>query len=205
MASGASRPDYDQTLKRLLTRAHDVVLTLLLPGARWLGERSPELLAVRRQADLVWEVEVGGERVLLHVELQTNADPAIGERLAEYALRLWRRDRLPVYSVVVYLREIGNVPAGAFVVSRGRGQVALRYRYDVVRLWQEPPERVLATEEPGAWLLAALMAGATEETVAAVAERIARAPLPSSERGSWPGCWRCWLGCACRAQWWSSC
>lgn len=41
MATGADRPDYDQTLKRLLTRSHDGVLALLLPGARWLGERSP--------------------------------------------------------------------------------------------------------------------------------------------------------------------
>ncbi len=108
MASGAGHPDYDQTLKRLLTRAHDGVLALLLPGAIWLGERSLELPATRRQADLVWEVEDGGERLLLHVELQTNPDPAIGERLAEYALRLWRRDRLAVYSVVLYLRESGT-------------------------------------------------------------------------------------------------
>lgn len=82
------RPDFDQTLKRLLTHAHDGVLALLLPGATWLGERSAELSAVRREADLVWEVDLGGERLLLHVELQTNPDPAIGERLAEYGLRL---------------------------------------------------------------------------------------------------------------------
>jgi len=73
------------------------------------------------------------------------------------------------------------------VLSRGRGQEALRYRYDVVRLWQEPPERVLATPEAWAWPLAALMAGATAETVAAVAERIAQSPLPYSERGELTG------------------
>jgi hypothetical protein len=118
----------------------------------------------------------------LHVELQTNPDPAIGERLAEYGLRLWLRDRLPVYSVVVYLGESAAIPDGPFVIGRGRGQEALRYHYDVVRLWQEPAELVLGAAEPGVWPLATLMAGEPAETVERVAERIARAPLPLGER-----------------------
>lgn len=35
MSPGDLRSDYDQTLKRLLTRAHDGFVALLLPGARW--------------------------------------------------------------------------------------------------------------------------------------------------------------------------
>lgn len=184
MSPNDRRPDYDQTLKRLLTRAHDGFVALLLPGARWLEERSVELPAVRRQADLVWEVEVNGERLLLHVELQTNPDPHIDERLAEYGLRLWLRDHLPVRSVVVYLREGGRIPPGPFVISRGGGEEGLRYRYDIVRLWQESAERVLEGAEVRLWPLAALMAGVTADTVMAVAERIAQAPLSLGEGGS---------------------
>lgn len=124
---------------------------------------------MRREADLVWEVDLGGERLLLHVEMQTNPDSAIGERLAEYGLRLWRRDHLPVRSVVVYLREAGPIPASPFVFGRGGGEEALRYRYGVMRLWHEPPERVLAAE-PGLWPLVT------------VAERLAQAPLEQAER-----------------------
>src|SRR5439155_24986578 len=51
------RPDVDQTLKRLLLRAHDGFLALVAPGLIWRGELSPELPAVARRADLVWEVE----------------------------------------------------------------------------------------------------------------------------------------------------
>lgn len=188
MPPAGRRPDYDQALKRLLTDAHDGVLALLLPGARWVGERSPELPARRRQADLVWEVALGdGERVLLHIELQAQPDAAIGERLAEYALRLWRRDRLPVQSIVVYLREAGPIPAPPFVVQRGGGAEALRLQYAIIRLWEQPAERVLETEEAGVWPLAALMAGAPLATLEAVAERIARAPLPEAERGELTG------------------
>src|SRR6185437_16256090 len=106
MAPTRDRPDYDQALKRLLGRAHEGMLALLLPGARWLGERSPELAAELRQADLVWDVALASsEQLLLHIELQTKPDPLIGERVAEYGLRLWRHLRRPVHSVVIYLRE----------------------------------------------------------------------------------------------------
>lgn len=48
MVEGERQPDYDQALKRLFTRAHDGILALLLPTARWLGEASPELPAIMR-------------------------------------------------------------------------------------------------------------------------------------------------------------
>src|SRR5690349_9885674 len=78
----SARPDYDQALKRLLLRAHDDFLALIAPGLAWLGERSAELPAVARRADLVWEVASGGQggepgegqRGLLHVELQTKVE-----------------------------------------------------------------------------------------------------------------------------------
>jgi predicted transposase YdaD len=187
MPGGAERPDYDQTLKRLLSRAHDGLVALLLPGARWLGELSPELTPERRQADLVWQVLLGTERLYLHIELQTTADSLIGERTAEYALRLWRRDHLPVYSVVIYLREVRLIPVASFSFARRGGQEALRFAYTVIRLWQEPAERVLGMAEAGLWPLAALMAGPAEETLETVVERLARAPLPPGERGELTG------------------
>lgn len=183
MSSPQRAADYDQTLKRMLTEAHDGFLALLVPGAQWIGERSPELPANPRQADLVWEVALAnGERLLLHVELQTKADPLIGERLAEYAIRLWRRDHLPVRSIVVYLREPGSVAEPPFSIGRGGGEEGLRYRYDVVRLWRVPMDQVLATPHVGLWPLTPLMAGATLDSTAEAAEQIARTALPRAER-----------------------
>ena len=183
MAPTSTRPDYDQTLKRLFARAHEGMLALLLPGAHWLGERITELTPELRQADLVWDVALaGGERLLLHIELQTSPDHLIGERVAEYGLRFWRNLRLPVHSVVIYLRESGGIPASPFVLERGGGREGLRYEYTVIRLWEEPAEQVLAMAEPGAWPLATLMQGEALTTLETVAERLAQAPLPYSER-----------------------
>jgi hypothetical protein len=181
------RPDYDQALKRRLARAHDGFLALIAPGLTWQGERSPELPAVARQADMVWEVhDEAGERGLLHVELQTVADEQMGERVAEYKLRLWRRDHLPVQSVVVFLRPTDQVSTSPFVIPWRKGE-SLRSTYEVVKLWEIPAERVLATTYYDLWPLASVMGDVTLDKVVAAAEQIAAAPLSLEERGELTG------------------
>ncbi|HZC78045.1 MAG TPA: hypothetical protein VE258_09870, partial [Ktedonobacterales bacterium] len=67
-SSRPERTSYDQSLKRLLLRAHDGFLALVAPELVWRAALSPELPAVARQADLVWEVEQpDGQRGILHV------------------------------------------------------------------------------------------------------------------------------------------
>lgn len=93
------RPDYDQALKRMLTRAHDAIpgdQALLAPDLTWVGERPTELQGRPRRADLVWEVRSAqGSPGLLHIELQTEPDAAMGERIVIVSeLRLRRREVL---------------------------------------------------------------------------------------------------------------
>lgn len=176
------RPDFDQALKRLLLRAHDGFLALIAPGLTWCSALSPELPAVARQADLVWEVEHSeGQRGLLHIELQTKADADIGERLAEYGIRLWRRERRPVRSLVVFLRPTATVPQSPFVIN-WMGRECLRYGFDVVRLWEIPPDQVLNTAFYELWPLTSLMAGASADTTLDIVERLSTAPVPAQER-----------------------
>ena len=131
----------------------------------------------------MWEVEApGGARGHLHVELQTNPDPQMGERLAEYALRLWRRDHKPLCSLVVYLRPPDPLPQPPFTIGDWSGREGLRFTYDVVRLWEVPPERVLETGHYELWPLAGPMGDVTPEATLRVADKIASAPLPAKWR-----------------------
>ena len=50
------------------------------------------------------------------------------------------------------------MPQPPFVID-GIGQESLRYTFDVLRLWELPPERVLTTTFYELWPLASLMAG----------------------------------------------
>jgi hypothetical protein len=183
-----TKPDYDQALKRLLTRAHDGFLALIAPGMIWRGERATELPAVARRADLVWETDdENGNHCLLHIELQTRADDEMGERLTEYKLRLWRRDHLPVQSIVVFLRPTENLPTSPFVIP-WKGNASLQSDFDLVKLWEIPPERVLETDNYDLWPLASLMGEASVERVVAIAERISTAtPLLPAERSELTG------------------
>jgi len=86
-----------------------------------------------------------------------------------------------VRSLVVYLRPTERVPVSPFVMAWA-GQESLRYTFDVLRLWEVPQARVLDTSFYELWPLAGLMADVSVESTLAVAERIARAPLPRDER-----------------------
>jgi len=153
----------------------------------WKGERSSELPAVARRADLVWEVESpAGNRGLLHIELQTEPDDEMGERLADYMIRLWRRDHLPLRSMVIFLRPTEKLPPSPFVIP-WREHPSLTCAFDVIKLWELPAERVLDTTYYDLWPLASLMAGTSIERAVAIAERIAAAPLSQAERGELTG------------------
>jgi hypothetical protein len=178
----SERTDFDQALKRMLLRAHDGFLALVAPDLAWIGERSPELPAAARQADLVWEVMDNlHRRGLANVELQVKIEADIIERLVEYAIRLWRRDGLPVRTIVIFLRPGSGVPVSPFVLD-WMGEEILRYHFTVIKLWEIPPERVLDTPYAPLWPLVGVMGEGTVESVLRAGEKIASAPLPREER-----------------------
>lgn len=181
--SSSRGPLYDLALKAMLLRAPNQVLALFTSGLTWQGELSPELPATARAADVVWKVaDEQGQHGLIHIELQTSIAPNIGERIAEYGLRLWLREHLPVRSAVIFLRPGRLIPSSPFVVEWIDGQRRLQYEYDVIRLWELPPALVLDSPNYALWPLASLMAGATAESTVAVAERLATLDVPRGER-----------------------
>lgn len=171
----------------MLSRAPEGVLALVAPTMTWRGELSPELPAAARQADLVWDVVFAdGSPGVLHIELQTKADAAIGRRLAEYSLRLHVRDDRPVYSIVIFLRPVVSLPQSPYVMAC-MGEPRHTFVFDSIRLWELQPELVLGTNYYTLWPLAALMADVTVESTVALAQRIAQTPLPRHERSELTG------------------
>lgn len=191
--------DYDVALKKMLETAHDGFLALIAPGVQFEAALPTELPATTRQADLVWAVTFDADgspqrqQGLLHIELQTTARPDLGERLLEYMVQLWLRERrgrrahgeddpiIYVRSIVVVLRPTAALTDPPLRISWADEQ-RLEFTYDVVKLWEITPERVLKTDYYQLWPLTSLMAGVTAESTVAVAQRLAEAPLPRAER-----------------------
>ncbi len=131
-----------------------------------------DLSTVTAQADKV--LRVGGEPPwLLHLELQNYRDPELAARVHHYNALLEYRHGLPVWTVVVMLSRAANHASVTGVFERGfPGEIPYRmFRYQVIRVWQLPPETFLA----GALgtLPLAPLSDMTEEELPAVVGRIA--------------------------------
>jgi predicted transposase/invertase (TIGR01784 family) len=91
----------------------------------------PDSLILKQSDDLV-----------LHAEFQTEPDPTMPFRMADYRLRVYRRHpQKRMYQVVIYLRQTSSqyVYQDTFIVDR------LRHQFNVIRLWEQPPEVFLDT------------------------------------------------------------
>jgi predicted transposase YdaD len=180
------RPSYDQALKRLITQDHDGFLSLVMPNVTWQQDLSSELPDAPRIADFVWQVKHQDEQFILHIELQTRLDLNIGGRMALYAIRIWERYQLPVYSIVIFLRPAIMLPISPFTITC-LGQTRISCMYDIIKMWEFDPAQILSTTHYVLWPLAGLMGQVTPESTVSIAEQIVSAPLPHHERSELAG------------------
>lgn len=102
-------------------------------------------LSVTVQPDKVFRI--GGPRpALLHLELEGNPRLGIPADLLRYNVLLGHQHQLPVHSVLLLLRPKANATdmTGLHQVLGADGSAYLKFRYSVVRVWQEPVSTFLA-------------------------------------------------------------
>jgi predicted transposase YdaD len=81
----------------------------------------------------------------VHTEFLSGRDLGLPQRSFWYNTLLTQKYQVPVWSVIVLLRPAADGPdlTGVFEKSfPGRGQ-SLVFRYEVIRIWLEPPEKLL--------------------------------------------------------------
>lgn len=104
-----------------------------------LTQISPsELQADPIRADALIFLE--SENTVLHIEFQTQADPNIPFRMADYRLRLYRRcPEKEVLQVVLYLK-----PTRSELVQQDFFDIpGTRHQFRVIRLWEQPAEDLI--------------------------------------------------------------
>jgi predicted transposase/invertase (TIGR01784 family) len=118
------------------------------------------------RADAV--VFLSSPQLVLHLEFQTDADPAMPLRMADYYIRLRRKfPQRDIEQVVIYLRRTGS----DLVRQSEYSTTKMNHQFRVVRLWEEEVSNFLTT--PGLLPYAVLAKTADKEAVLQqVVERI---------------------------------
>ena len=152
-----------------------IALTELSPSELSLEPIRADALILLQSADVV-----------LHCEFQTDPDSTMPFRMADYALRVFRRfPQKRLVQVVVYLRPTDSewVQQTTFIANR------LRHEFEVVRLWEQSTE--VFFQRPGLLPYAALSqvgegVGSRNENQVSVLREVAKAidALPDRQQQS---------------------
>jgi hypothetical protein len=155
--------EYDVTLKMLLRGSARTAFQALTGGAveKWLDVELPKVQNPRM--DLLGEMADGG---LLHLELQSGNDAEMPERMAEYALGIYRRFKRFPRQIVLYVgeRALGMKPELA--------GPRFAFSYELRDMRELDGDTLLESADPGDNVLAVL--GRLRDSKAAVAEIVRR-------------------------------
>ncbi|NEO88407.1 MAG: Rpn family recombination-promoting nuclease/putative transposase [Spirulina sp. SIO3F2] len=141
---------YDNLCKYLIEQFPEDFATWLLGETIALVELSPKELSNEPiRADSL--ILLQGQDIILHVEFQTRPDPKMGQRMADYFLRVHRKfPHKRMHQVVVYLQKTSSPLVKQDQFKAGN----MQHGFNVVRLWEKPIEEFL--DSPGLLPLALL-------------------------------------------------
>jgi predicted transposase/invertase (TIGR01784 family) len=136
-----------------------------------LTQLSPSELSLEPiRADAL--ILLSSDDLILHIEFQTEPDPMMPFRLADYRLRVFRRfPNKRMRQVVIYLTRSNSelVYQNVFEIP------GTRHEFEVIRLWEQPTQLFL--ESTGLLPLAVLTQAAdASQTLRQVAERVESIP-----------------------------
>lgn len=134
--------------------------------ARVLSTQVLELPVARRSIDTVLRLRRGRDVYLRHFEFEMRYRRGVELRLFEYAARLGAQFQLPVVTTVLFLRP----PAPRELAYRESigGRLVHERVFEVIRLWEEPPARLLAMGPGPAALIGSAEAASAEHVRSAV-------------------------------------
>ncbi|MDZ8190033.1 MAG: Rpn family recombination-promoting nuclease/putative transposase [Nostoc sp. ChiSLP02] len=161
---------FDNTCKFIAELYSPDFATWLLGEPITLTKLSPTELSIEPiRADAL--IMLQSDEVVLHIEFQTKPDKDMPFRMADYYLRIYRRfPNKRIHQFVIYLDKTKSEEVYKTNFTTGK----LRHEFEVVRLWEQPPEIFLLT--PGLLPFAVLSAtknkASTLQQVAAAVDKI---------------------------------
>lgn len=164
---------WDGTMKWLAEEAPQDFVEWLREGSICIAELSPHLNARSIHADLLYRVQYEDQPYLLHIEFQKRSARNMPLRLFEYNLLATRKYKLPVYSVVIYLKKDRPVVEAPYILFLPWGRRIFHFDYHTIKLWEIPTESIFRSGLDGLLPLVPLTReGLRRESLERVIERL---------------------------------
>ena len=124
---------YDATLKSFFGDEATDILPIMIPGAEFISECNVELDRTIIKPDLVFRGRYYGELAIINMELQSNEDKTMEQRLLLYHAALHYKHKLAVVSAILYPFET-NYPVSPYR-ERSGDNTLLTFNYLEYLLW----------------------------------------------------------------------
>ncbi len=185
------RKRFDPTTRKLIEMGPPDWMAYLgnpVPDPGRVKAIDSNISTVTAEADKVLWVE-DPQPWIQHIELQAGRDVKLADRVHMYNTMLHGHHDVPVRTALVLLRPAADGPelTGVLEKKYRNGQVYDWFRYDVVRVWEQPVDLLLAS---GLTVLPlAPVSDVTEEklpgVLMAIADRLARETRPEEGATLW--------------------
>ncbi len=113
-----------------------------MPGATFLHIVPTELIREPLRADGLFRVrypEQNNREAVLHLEAQTRMEDGLEERCCLYNLLTRQRERVPVYTKILFLEET-KLPSTPWVYAGTEDTWILQFSFEIIALWTIPVE-----------------------------------------------------------------
>jgi hypothetical protein len=137
--------DWDGKVKNLANAAPQDFVQWLIKGAHYINDLSPRFATRNIEGDILFRIRIKGKLYLLHIEFQSSSDTNMARRLWEYNVAASIKYKLPVYSVVIYLKPDGKSAESPYQILLHEGKVAHSFYFDVIELWKIGTEDLFQT------------------------------------------------------------
>ncbi len=168
--------ELDSAFKTLIQLAPQEFVSHFLPGAIYVKPLSIELPHGPLRADWLCIIRFPGmkKEYIFHVEEQSEYDSTIAQRLCQYAVATYLREKREVISVVIYLHKC-STPTSPWVMQGPNGPI-LTYHYQVVRLWEESVDEWLNSAGVALIPFVPLLKGATVDVIEPAMKKLETIP-----------------------------
>jgi len=139
------KDDWDGKVKNLANAAPQDFVQWLIKGARYVNDLSPRFATRNIEGDILFRIRIKDKLYLLHIEFQSSSDTNMARRLWEYNVAASIKYKLPVYSVVIYLRPDGKSAESPYQVLLHEGKVVHSFSFEVIELWKIATEDLFQT------------------------------------------------------------